>query len=66
MRGVDAQRLHTGQPRETHECSAIRDRPVAKHPRQQSERVIGQRRIDERFLSVDGFRRTTAWQATSV
>jgi hypothetical protein len=28
--------------------------------------VIGQRRINERFLPVEGFRRATAWQAISV
>jgi len=65
MRGVDAQRLHTGQPRETHECSAIRDRPVAKHPRQQSERVIGQRRIDERSRAFECLCGATARKPTS-
>ena len=66
MRGVDAQRLHTGQPRETHECSVIGNRPVAKHPRQQSERMIGQRRIDKRFLPVEGFRGATTRETISV
>jgi hypothetical protein len=28
--------------------------------------VIGHRRIDERFLPVKGFRRTTTWQTISV
>jgi hypothetical protein len=28
--------------------------------------VIGQRRIDERFLPVEGFRCTAAWQTISI
>ena len=66
MRGVDAQRLHAGQPRKTHECSVIGNCPVAKQPRKQGQRVIGQGRIDERLLPVEGFRRATTRETISV
>jgi hypothetical protein len=42
------------------------DCPIAKQPREQGQRVIGQRRIDERLLPVKSFRRAAARQAISV
>jgi hypothetical protein len=39
---------------------------VAKQSRQQGQRVIGQSRINERFLPFDGFRSAAAWQTISV
>ena len=66
MRGVDAQRLHTGQPERPTNAPVIGDRPIAKHPRQQSEGMIGQRRIDERPLTVEGFRGATTREKISV
>lgn len=46
--------------------SVIGDRSVAKQAREKGQRVIGQRRINERLLPVESFRRATAWQTISV
>lgn len=60
------QRLGTGYGREAHEGTVIRNRPVTKQPRKQSEGVIGQCWIDERLLPVEGFCRTAARETISV
>ena len=44
----------------------IGDRSVVKQAREQSQRVIGQRRIDERSLPVERFRSTATREAVSV
>jgi hypothetical protein len=64
--GVNAQSLNTGQEREVYECPVIRDLPVAKQPREQSERTIAQCWIDERLRPLEGFCRTAAREAICV
>lgn len=44
----------------------VGDRSVAKQPREQDQCVIRQRRIDERFLPFESFRRAAAWETISV
>jgi hypothetical protein len=58
--------LDAADTREIHERPVIGDPPITKQSREQGQRVIGQRWINERFLPVEGFRRATAWQAISV
>src|SRR5581483_11359418 len=63
---VDRQGLYSSYRRKTDEGTVIRDRPVSKRASKQGESVIGQRRIDERFLPVEGFRCATTREAISV
>jgi hypothetical protein len=49
---VDAQRLYTADRSKCDECTVIRNCSVVKQPRQKSQRMIGQRRIDERLLPI--------------
>lgn len=66
MLGINTQCLNTRQRGQTDEPTVIRDCPVAKQPRQQGQRMIGQRWIDERFLPVEGFRRAATGKAVFI
>jgi hypothetical protein len=65
-RWIDPQRLHSADTREIHKCSVIRHRPVAEQAREQCQGVVGQGRIDERFLPVERFCCATAWEAVVI
>jgi hypothetical protein len=63
---INAERLNTVHARETHERPAIGSGSIAKQAREQGECVIGQCRIDERFLTVESLGCATARETISI
>src|SRR5579862_9952571 len=63
---INAERLNTVHARETHERPVIGSGSIAKQAREQGKRVIGQRRIDERFLTIESLGCATTRETISV
>ena len=63
---INAERLNTVHARETHERPVIGSASIAKQAREQGKRVIGQCRIDERFLTIESLGCATPRETISV
>ena len=63
---INAERLNTVHARETHERPVIGSGSIAKQAREQGKSVIGQCRIDERFLTIESLGCATARETISI